>query len=57
MQKHRVSPHEVPGRLAGLGAAEQEAGVPKWAWLGIGVMVGIAGTVLFGEKIREKLDL
>jgi len=57
MKKHKVSPQEVPYRLAGLGAAEQEAGVPKWAWFGMGVLAGSAAMFFFGDAIRDKLDL
>jgi hypothetical protein len=33
-------PLGLVGRLAGLGAEEVEAGVPKWAWFGVGIVAG-----------------
>lgn len=33
-------PMGVVGRFAGLGADEVEAGVPKWAWFGVGIVAG-----------------
>jgi len=33
-------PLGIVGRIAGLGADELESGVPKWAWLGIGLVAG-----------------
>lgn len=57
MRKHKVSPTEVPGRLAGLGGAEQEAGVPKWAWFGVGLLAGGAVVWFFGDAVKDKLDL
>jgi len=33
-------PMGIVGRIAGLGADEIDAGVPKWAWLGVGIVAG-----------------
>jgi len=33
-------PMGIVGRVIGLGADEIEAGVPKWAWLGIDFVAG-----------------
>jgi len=33
-------PMGLVGRAIGLGGDELEAGVPKWAWFGIGIVAG-----------------
>lgn len=39
-----ANPFSLAGKLVGLGAEEQQAGVPAWAWLiaglGVGALVG-----------------
>lgn len=45
-------PLGIVGRAIGLGADEIEAGVPGWAWLGIGVVAGGIGMYF----LRDKLD-
>ena len=39
------------GRVVGLGADEQEAGVPGWSWFAIGLLVGGVGTYVFHDQI------
>lgn len=33
-------PMGIVGRAIGLGADEIDAGVPKWAWFGVGIVAG-----------------
>ncbi len=33
-------PLGIVGRVIGMGGDELDAGVPKWAWLGLGVVAG-----------------
>jgi len=33
-------PLGIVGRVAGLGEAELDAGIPGWAWFGVGFVVG-----------------
>lgn len=42
-------------RLAGLGQAEREAGIPGWAWLVVALGTGIALGSIYGPTVREKL--
>lgn len=43
-------PLGLVGRAIGLGGDELEVGVPKWAWLGIGVVAG--GIVMYFLRPR-----
>jgi len=54
-QRSGESPVALAGRLVGLGAAEQRAGVPKWAWLGVGLVAGGALMWVFGDDLRRRL--
>lgn len=40
-------------RLAGLGSDELDAGVPGWAWLGIGLVVGAGVAYTFRDKLER----
>jgi len=44
------------GRVVGLGTDELDAGVPGWAWLGIGVMVGGMLTYALRDKIERVVE-
>jgi hypothetical protein len=46
------NPIGIAKRFAGLGEAEQRAGVPSWAWLSLAVGVG----VIVGMQLRPKVD-
>lgn len=46
-------PLGLVGRVCGMGQDEIEAGVPGWAWFGIGVMVGGAAVYLMRERIEK----
>jgi hypothetical protein len=41
-----TNPIGLAGRMLGLSASEQRAGVPGWAWLGMGVGIGLLGGIL-----------
>lgn len=53
MQQKGESPLRMLGRIAGLGNAEMDAGIPKWAWLGVGVVVGATVTWVWGDKAKS----
>ncbi len=46
-------PLGMVGRLTGLGADELDAGVPKWAWFGIGLVVGAGVAYTFRAKLER----
>lgn len=43
-------PIGLAGKIIGLGKEEIEAGVPGWAWFGLGCLVG--GAVIFAARGR-----
>jgi len=49
-------PLGLVGRVAGLGMDELDAGIPAWAWFGIGVVVGGVGAFLLREKISRVVE-
>ncbi len=46
-------PLGMVGRLTGLGADELDAGIPGWAWLGIGVVVGGGLAYTLRDRIQK----
>lgn len=54
-QKLEPSPLRLAGRLAGLGTAELDAGVPTWAWVTVAFGAGVLATCLWGDKISDKV--
>lgn len=48
-------PLGLVGRFAGLGGDELDAGVPGWAWFGVGVIVGAAA--MYGLRPRVEAFL
>lgn len=44
-------PMGMVGRAVGLGADEIEAGVPGWAWLGIGIVAGGIGMYFLRPRV------
>jgi len=51
-----TNPIGLAGRLLGLSADEQKAGIPGWAWLTVGLGVGvIAGVALNRSKILSRI--
>lgn len=55
LRKSGDTPVTFAGRLVGLGQLEQRAGVPKWAWLGIGTVAGATLMWVFRPTISEFL--
>jgi hypothetical protein len=49
------NPMRLAGRLAGLGSAELEAGVPTWAWVVVAFGAGAAIYAMVGDKTAEKV--
>lgn len=49
------SPKGFVGRVAGLGAYELRAGVPAWAWVGVGFVAGATVVWVWGGKVKEAL--
>jgi hypothetical protein len=50
-----ANPMRLAGRLAGLGTAELDAGVPTWAWVTVAFGAGALVTILYGERITRKI--
>jgi hypothetical protein len=48
-------PKGLMGRMAGLGQAEIQAGIPGWAWFGVGVLAGGALVWLARDKVEKVL--
>lgn len=48
-QRVDTNPVGLAGRMLGLSADEQRAGVPGYAWLGVGVGVGLIGGFLLSK--------
>jgi hypothetical protein len=44
------------GRLAGLGTDEMDAGVPGWAWFGIGALAGGVAVYFLHGKIQRVVE-
>jgi hypothetical protein len=54
-RKLDANPFSLAGKLVGLGADEQRAGIPPWAWIVAGVGVGIAIGWRIAPAARERL--
>lgn len=52
LQKSGQSPFALAGRLFGLGQDEMKAGVPKWAWAGVGLVLGATVIWVWGDEIK-----
>ena len=46
-------PLGVVGRVAGMGGDELDAGIPGWAWLGIGLVVGAGVAYTFRDRLEK----
>lgn len=46
-------PVGLAGKIIGLGSDELDAGVPWWAWLGVGAIVGGAASYMLRNKIEK----
>lgn len=55
VKKIDPNPMRLAGRLAGLGSAELEAGVPTWAWVTVAFGAGALVAIVFGERISDKV--
>jgi hypothetical protein len=49
-------PLGIVGRVAGLGGEELEAGVPGWAWFGVGLMVGAVAMYSLRDRVARFVD-
>lgn len=49
------NPFSLAGKLVGLGADEQRAGIPAWAWILAGVGVGVAIGWKLAPAAHERL--
>jgi hypothetical protein len=45
-------PIGLAGRLIGMGADEVDAGVPGWAWFGIGVVAGATAMYFLKDRVE-----
>ena len=51
-----TNPVGLAGRALGLSPAEVRAGIPGWAWLGVGLAAGVlAGYALRGSKMLSRI--
>ncbi len=50
-----ANPFSLAGKLVGLGADEQRAGVPAWAWILAGIGVGVLVGYKLAPTARERL--
>ena len=46
-------PLGMVARMAGLGSDELDAGIPGWAWLGIGLIVGGGVAYTFRNRLER----
>lgn len=49
-------PLGIVGRVIGMGQAEVKAGIPKWAWLSIGVFTGAAAAYHFRRNLSALFE-
>jgi hypothetical protein len=49
-------PVGLAGKIVGLGQSEMKAGVPWWAWLGIGIMAGGIVTYSYRDRLERILE-
>lgn len=54
-RKLDANPFSLAGKLVGLGADEQRAGIPAWAWVLAGVGVGVAIGWKLAPAARQRL--
>jgi hypothetical protein len=45
-------PLGIVGRAVGLGADEIDAGVPKWAWVGVGIVGGAIAMYFLKDRVE-----
>lgn len=56
MLQHVGGPLGLLGRAVGLGPEEVEAGVPWWAWMGVGVLLGGAAAYSLRHKLERIVE-
>lgn len=49
-------PLGVVGRAIGLGQDEIQVGIPKWAWLGIGIVAGGLAAYLLRDRLEALVE-
>jgi len=49
-------PLGLVGRVAGLGEPELRAGIPGWAWFGVGFMVGATAMFMTHDRVRKFMN-
>lgn len=54
-RKLDANPFSLAGKLVGLGAEEQRAGIPPWAWVLAGIGIGMAVGWKLAPAARERL--
>lgn len=54
-RKLDANPFSLAGKLVGLGADEQRAGIPAWAWVLAGVGIGVAIGWKLAPAARQRL--
>lgn len=53
LERTGESPAVFAARLVGLGRDELRAGIPKWGWAGIGLVVGASLMWAWGDQIKR----
>ena len=48
------NPFSLAGKLVGLGAEEQKVGIPVWAWLTVGLGIGVALGFKFAPVVNRR---
>lgn len=56
MLRRYGGPLGLAGKIIGLGQDEVEAGIPWWAWLGVGALVGGVATYALRSKLERVLE-
>jgi len=54
-RKLDANPFSLAGKLVGLGADEQRAGIPAWAWVLAGVGIGVAVGWKLAPAAKQRL--
>jgi hypothetical protein len=53
---HIGGPVGLAGRLVGFGADEIDAGVPGWAWFGIGMVAGATAMYFLKDRMEAFVE-
>ena len=49
-------PLGVVGRAVGLGGDELDAGIPGWAWFGMGIVAGSIATYFLKDRVEAFIE-